>query len=410
MDRTYRVWYLLALLVALAPAGARLLWWQRAPASAAVDPSMAAAGKVLFEHDWKAKDSLCGDGDGLGPVFNASSCTACHNQGGVGGGGGVEFNVTNYTVNIPGQPARVGVVHIKHIDGQAKADNLKHIHASLPDLRGDQLVEKGRLAQLNKMQLPEGVSISQRNTPALFGSKLINEIPERVILAGVRGKNHGRAHRLADGRIGRFGWKAQMASLSDFVRAACANELGLGNPGQEQPMALALDGAKESRPVIDLTIKQCDELTAFCASLPRPTERVSKDHADQVAVGKTLFRRIGCADCHVQKLGSVDGIYSDLLLHSMGSTLVGGGSYGDLPREVPTPPGEGGPSPDEWRTPPLWGVASSAPYMHDGRADTLEQAIEMHGGEAAHSAKNFANLGPKKQAQLIAFLKTLRAP
>ena len=109
------------------------------------------------------------------------------------------------------------------------------------------------------------------------------------------------------------------------------------------------------------------------------------------------------------KATQVDGIYSDLLLHQMGQELVGGGSYGEPP--IPDSPGGDGPSPSEWRTPPLWGVADSAPYMHDGRADTLEEAIALHGGQGQRSALHFnQKLNRGEQLQLIAFLKTLRAP
>ena len=66
--------------------------------------------------------------------------------------------------------------------------------------------------------------------------------------------------------------------------------------------------------------------------------------------------------------------------------------------------------PSEWRTPPLWGVADSAPYLHDGRAATLEEAIRLHSGQGARSAGNFAGLKSAEKAQLIAFLKALRAP
>jgi CxxC motif-containing protein (DUF1111 family) len=309
-----------------------------------------------------------------------------------------------------------------------RADLLSDIDASLPAKRASQLQLRELIAQTGKedmrLQMANEISISQRNTPALFGANLINNIPERVILAEAKKQRLkfrtsrpeaqdlpvGRAIRLANGRIGRFGWKAQTASLSDFVRAACANELGLGNPGQNQPVALYNEG--ETRPmVLDLSAKQCDELTAFCASLPKPVEKLPKGvTADQAAEGKKLFSKIGCAECHTPKLGSVDGIYSDLLVHNMGSALVGGGSYNDpFPTPVPTPEGEG-PMPSEWRTPPLWGVADSAPYMHDGRADTLEEAIALHGGQGKRSADKFAALGAGKQAQLIAFLRTLQAP
>ena len=212
----------------------------------------------------------------------------------------------------------------------------------------------------------------------------------------------GRAHRLADGRIGRFGWKAQTATLSEFVQAACANELGLGNPGHPQPKPLGNPNYHEVG--MDLTLDQCHQLTAFVASLPRPRESESAPH------GKKLFADIGCANCHTPDLGTADGIYSDLLLHRMGQTLQGGGSYGQPPPEDPNSKPHDGPLADEWRTPPLWGVADSGPYLHDGRANTLQDAIKLHGGQAARSARRFASLASSEQAQLIAFLKNLRAP
>src|SRR5262249_6506437 len=148
------------------------------------------------------------------------------------------------------------------------------------------------------------------------------------------------------------------------------------------------------------------------ASLPRPAERRPVDAVarDAAAAGKQLFGAIGCANCHTPDLGPVEGIYSDLLLHPLGEELGGGGSYGG--RAGPRPdgsPGEG-PVPSEWRTPPLWGVADSAPYLHDGRASTLEEAILLHGGQGSRFAELFARLSADDQEQLVAFLKTLRAP
>jgi CxxC motif-containing protein (DUF1111 family) len=194
------------------------------------------------------------------------------------------------------------------------------------------------------------------------------------------------------------------------VQAACANELGLGNPGAAQPRPLGKPDYVS--PGLDLTAEQCDQLTAFVASLPRPVERLPEDYSarEQAKAGKKLFRTIGCADCHTPDLGSVEGIYSDLLLHRMGQTLVGGGSYGEPPPPLPGCSPAESPQNDEWRTPPLWGVADSAPYLHDGRAATLEEAIQMHAGQGTRSARRFARLSQAEQAQLVAFLKTLRAP
>ena len=126
--------------------------------------------------------------------------------------------------------------------------------------------------------------------------------------------------------------------------------------------------------------------------------------------GQRLFDQIGCASCHTPQLGSVAGLYSDLLLHRMGQDLEGGGSYNQPPPSLPGSSSSEGPLPDEWRTPPLWGVADSAPYLHDGRAATLEDAILLHAGQAAPAAGHFARLRPQEKEQLLAFLKSLRAP
>src|SRR5205823_1144868 len=104
---SHRLWYGLVLLLALSPALVRLfLWWQ----AGRVDPVMAAAGKELFEHEWQVNDPLCAGGDGLGPLYNATSCVACHLQGGVGGSGGKEQNVTAFTARGRDQKSHEGVI------------------------------------------------------------------------------------------------------------------------------------------------------------------------------------------------------------------------------------------------------------------------------------------------------------
>src|SRR4051812_21178023 len=218
MIRPHRVTCLVVVLLALAPAGARLLWWQKGH-SLPVDASMAQAGEFLFKHDWKPADPMSPQGDGLGPVFNARSCVACHHQAGPGGGGGLQHNVTTFTVRAPGQPPREGVVHAF---STGRRETLQDVHSTLPPVSQPTLeqvvVVQGRSNHC--LPFPSGVHISQRNTPALFGAHLIDEIPERAILAGAKaqrlrwgmasadteGVPVGRASRLANGRVGRFGW------------------------------------------------------------------------------------------------------------------------------------------------------------------------------------------------------------
>src|SRR5262249_31711462 len=135
----------------------------------------------------------------------------------------------------------------------------------------------GQTANRNILALPTNLRLSHRNPPALFGAGLIDSIPDQVLIANERWQKvqfgmapgdgesgpAGRTHRLANGKIGRFGWKAQMASLSDFVQAACAGELGLGNPGHAQPPSMARPSYQP--PGLDLTQQQCDQLTAYVA-------------------------------------------------------------------------------------------------------------------------------------------------
>ena len=148
-------------------------------------------------------------------------------------------------------------------------------------------------------------------------------------------------------------------------------------------------------------------------------DKVDKDY---IKGGHTLFAKVGCADCHVEEVGEVAGIFSDLLLHDMGGELGDTGSY-DVFIPDSTPDGEllltqngqqkkkiTGATRQEWRTPPLWGVRDSAPYLHDGRAKTLSQAIAMHGGESLTSTRKFFALSDAERFQVISFMKSLVAP
>jgi hypothetical protein len=296
---------------------------------------------------------------------------------------------------------------------------------------------------------------SERNTPSLFGVGLIDPIPDRVLeeVAAYQARAvkksgsaerrsdlpiftplpvSGRVARLRDGRVGRFGWKAQTASLREFTLQACANELGLEVP--DFPQGAPPWKPDYKAPGLDLNPEQCDALISFVAALPPPSRKPPEtaQHAAEISAGQKLFTRAGCAVCHQPKLGDVDGIYSDLLLHDMGQTLSGdGGSYGgssvpgkgpsdgvdplpmivggeEEPREKRTP--KFGAAAREWRTPPLWGLRDSAPYLHDGRAFTVSAAIAFHDGEGAESAQQFFRLSLRERQQVELFLQSLGVP
>jgi CxxC motif-containing protein (DUF1111 family) len=395
--------------------GLPVLWGPYA--SAAVK----AEGQTLFEHDWQPNDPLA-HGDGLGPVFNARSCAACHFQGGLGGGGTNQHNVLTFDVlpnrNDP-QP-HSGVVHNFAVNPslQETGDLIRKQFPIIP--KGIKEVG-GCYVEFRDFDPLRTDSV---NTPALFGAGWIDRIPtksittnriRRMLASSVKefqldfdSIGSGRPRVLPDGRIGKFGWKAQFATLREFVAAACANELGLGNPLMEQARPMGKKDYPAAKP--DLDRKQFTALVAFVDTLPRPVE-VRPDNAsecDSAVRGKQVFNAVGCAVCHTPDMGGVAGVYSDFLLHVIDEPLQTGSSYGVQTPEVPLPPES--PRSDEWKTPPLWGVADSAPYFHDGGSPTLYDAIVRHKGDAASATKAFQKLSKEDQAAVIAFLRTLKAP
>ena len=249
--------------------------------------------------------------------------------------------------------------------------------------------------------------VSSRNAPALFGSGRIDAIPERRDqgrgAAASPPEVAGRVSRLKDGRVGRFGWKAQVPGLEEFVLTACANEMGLEVTGHHQAPDPLGYGDDDDRPEPDMSDDECRALVTYVGALAAPVEWAG---GEWLARGRTVFGRAGCADCHRPSLGGVNGIYSDLLVHDMGPGLNDAAVYYGRESEEENSPGV--PKSPEWRTPPLWGVADSAPYLHDGRARTLAAAIQLHGGQAKASAARFAALAPAERSQLLDFLGSLR--
>ena len=253
------------------------------------------------------------------------------------------------------------------------------------------------------------LSLSERNTPALFGLGQIDAIPPEVLIATAAqqpAEIRGRVNRSPEGRVSRFGWKAQLASLHEFVRSACANELGLEVPGHPQAISPLAPTAKAKG--LDMTEADCDALVAYIRALPAPVviDPSGPHGAREMEEGRRLFVAVGCATCHMPSLGDVQGIYSDLLLHDMGPSLSDSGTYYGFQ----SPDSFAGPTAQEWRTPPLWGYRDSGPYLHDGRARNLEQAVALHEGQSHESAHRFFSLTAEDRFQIEAFLKSLVAP
>lgn len=383
-------------------------------------PQLKQTGLELFRHEWEPNDPQA-LGDGLGPVYNARSCVACHSQGGIGGAGDNSHNVTVFeafpTKDRP--EIKGGLVHRFATDNQF-LEGSKELQSLFPLIPRVTLVINGCQAEVRDFN---PVHLQRVNPTSLFGTGWIDRISEKAIrtesaktsraalwreLGGdFRVTSTGRMRILPDGRVGKFGWKAQFATLQEFVAAACANEIGLGNPVMPQARPMACGGERAT--ANDLDPERFQALVAFVDTIPRPIEVVPDDakQREQAGRGRGLFDAIGCALCHIPDMGGVRGVYSDFLLHRMDDPDASAGNYGDA---SPVPLPEDHPRPDEWKTPPLWGVADSAPYLHDGSCATLEEAVLRHRGDAKNVLFLYEHLNSEDCAALIAFLKTLRAP
>ncbi len=441
-------------------------------------------GYRLFVRDWLPDDPRCHGGDGLGPVYNESSCLACHGQGGPGGSGPASTNV-DLIAAVNGSSIGKGVNRTSPGTGGALSAEVRaalaSVHPGFGEASSTTLHHRGNSREYSdwRAQLlgyevgqepatwpfaiagcqygpaevsplrPEGVSgiapprtrdtasdpvgkpgeevrpgtgelvrfapvrllLSRRNPPPLFGSGAIDAIEEAEIVANGE-RSHkafpqvtGRASRARDGRIGRFGRKAQIASLGDFVASACAGELGLEVPGHHQPHSPLTPEATPKG--LDMTQAECDALADYIRRLPRPVvEEVDPNVSAEAARGRELLSTIGCVACHTPNLGGAEGIYSDLLVHDMGVFLADDSSYYSTEAGSSSAPATG----TEWRTAPLWGLRDSAPYLHDGRARTIEEAVAAHAGEAQPSAVQYAGLGVLDRLRLDGYLLTLVAP
>ena len=300
-----------------------------------------AEGRELFFREWTPGDTRSHGGDGLGPLYNETSCVACHNLGAPGGAGPASKNVE--IVSLIGgsrtkdrDPGELDEYHpgfrkapsvllhrfgtdseykawrLRRVEGiefadmaeqggTAEIEQIREMLGLKPDMRARALtqfrrpVAAARGATRVKGQFLFGTvaTLTRRNPPPLFGAGLIDSVPIealRAVAAKQDPEIHGRLNSMKDGRAGRFGWKAQTPSLKEFVESACAMELGLEVPTQHQAKP-PLDFTKKENG-LDLTQEECDALTSFVASFPAPIERApaGRDDRPEVKSGRGSSR------------------------------------------------------------------------------------------------------------------------
>ncbi len=324
-------------------------------------------GRALFDRDFSYSE-------GVGPTFNGDACRSCHFDPVLGGAG----------------PSGVDAIRQGILAGDV---------FTVPN--GGTGLPRHAVTAIRPEADPEANFFERRQTPTTLGLGLLERVSRETIeaLADPDDRNQdgiaGRAHVLDDGRLGRFGWKANVPSIREFVRDALTNELGMTLPVEP---GLAFGRETDDDEVIDpeLNTDAIDDIATFIASLsPPPRTRTDIKLED---AGEQLFEAAGCGGCHVPSLPTAEGLelhaYTDLLLHDVAAPDARGIE-------------EGAAGIRDFRTPPLWGLHSTAPYMHDGRASTIEGAIAAHEGEASGSRLAVEAFDRDQRAALLAFLRSL---
>ena len=333
--------------------------------------------------------------EGLGPAYNGTSCSGCHSIPALGG------------------TAAIAEIRAGYRDEQGNfialyGGTLYHLFSTPPHRA--------------QVQIPPEANVIDRRVPIpLFGAGLVEAIPDATIIALEDPEDlnqdgiSGRAARLIDvathlPRIGRFGWKAQHATLLAFGADAYRNEMGITNDLFPNELALGVDPVElelaDPRPALEdereptTGLRGIDNFESFMKLLA-PLER---GPATAAAIrGEQIFTTIGCEACHVPRLQTGPSpnplfdrkpvnLHSDLLLHDIG-TGDGIQQEAALPNEI--------------RTPALWGLRFRRPLLHNGTAATVEDAIQRHQGEASFSSQRFSELTPEQQSDLLAFLSSL---
>jgi CxxC motif-containing protein (DUF1111 family) len=374
---------------------------------------------------------------GLGPIYNNVSCINCHRNDGEGlptagfSNSGLLFRLSIPGTDIHGGPAPVPGFGVQLQDQAVLgAQPEAHVNIAYTDLPvtypdGTQVILHQPVYNVINpyTNLPANYFLSPRLAPPMVGLGLLNGISESTILSfqdpgdangdGISGK----ANYVFDSvdkktEIGRFGWKANSATLLMQIASAYLQDMGITSYALTQESAFGQPqmNVVHGDTYPELADSLLNYVLFYVKTLAVPARRNITDV--DVQRGQVLFNQINCSGCHRPTVQTGVDItapylsnqrihpYTDLLLHDMGAGLADG-------RQDFLATGT------EWRTAPLWGVGlfsitNGVPYyLHDGRANTLEEAILWHDGEAAKSKQQFMNLSSADRARVIRFLNSL---
>lgn len=398
-------------------------------------------GDHFFNRNWVIAPASTAANDGLGPLFNATSCSGCHRRDGRSAppidpddpSSGLLFRLSVGGADEHGgprnEPSYGGQLQPLSILGVPQEARYVITYVPRPGAFADgepfELVAPSyTFADLAYGALAPDVMVSPRTAPAMIGLGLLEALTDEAILAtadpddrdgdGVSGRVNMVWDVVGARRVvGRFGWKANVPTVTQQVAGAFSGDLGITTSLFPEESCVASQRACSDAPTggrPELSDETLREITHYSRTLAVPARRQTRD---PVALrGERLFRDAGCASCHSPKLvtgttSPLPGLrrqiirpYTDLLVHDMGADLADGRPDFDA-------------SGTEWRTAPLWGigllpvVSKHTRLLHDGRARGVAEAILWHGGEGAAAREAFRVMAKGDRTALLAFLASL---
>ena len=416
---------------------------QPSPAMGDVSRNVFALGRTMFGQSWVIAPAR-GGAAGLGPLYNRISCISCHARNGRGNAPEHERGAMRamlLRLSIPGNGPHGGPKPHPAYGDQLNEHGVPGVPGEgigylLYEEHTETFADGTRLSlrkpsvhfkALAYGPLGNDILVSPRIGPAVYGLGLLEAVPDETLLAlqdqakpaGIR----GRVNIVWDAvgqkeAIGRFGVKANVATLTEQVANAFNGDLGITTPETPHENCTAAQTACRKAPsgraseteATELSQAELSATVFYHRALAVPARRGMDD--PQVLRGARLFRQAHCASCHIPEMrtGKKASLpflanqlirpYTDLLLHDMGDGLADGRpDYRANGRE--------------WRTPPLWGIGlaqkvnPNVGYLHDGRARSLLEAIMWHGGEAAASRETVRKLPAQDREALIRYLESI---
>ncbi|MXN91094.1 c-type cytochrome [Flavobacterium sp. Sd200] len=397
-------------------------------------------GNSLFRQSWVSAPSSTTARDGLGPFYNAVSCSNCHFKDGRGRppafdgelGKGLLLRLslpgTDDTGASIGDPIYGHQLQDNAINGPIIKGRIGITYQTITETFDDGTVVQlqkpiYRIDNLGYGSLAAGLQISPRIASQMVGLGLLEAVPQATLLAFADEHDSngdgisGRANYVFDiesnsHKMGRLGWKANQPSVKQQVAAAFSGDMGITSslfPNENCPPGVDCNAIPNggSPEIVDANF---NSVVLYSQTLSVPIRR--KYNEQNVLRGKQLFTQMNCVACHIPKMqtGNEHAIagmrnqtirpYTDLLLHDMGSELAD-----NTPDFLATG--------SEWRTPPLWGIGliqtvnGHTSLLHDGRARNVTEAILWHGGEAEQAKLKFKKLTAQEREDLLAFINSL---